>query len=232
MNKSLPYFVWIIFMGLISFDGIGQKLMTARYEVTPNMLLDIAQKYPSKKENIEQKIHDEIPRFIDFILIDRDLIQCFWGYDQQLINIKIYSNQENKMIYIDHNNEVKFESKPSAFDSLSIHTKDESDSVFTYQINEKGAIPITITVDHPISETDFKYQSNFGQYPEITIVTELLIFPSRYIMGSPKAMLTYELIPNNTLHNIISVEEYLHLLKHIKSKDERLQFIQKLIAKE
>ena len=96
--------ILLLFLTFQSVISIGQEIQSVRYKVTSNSLLEMIKDYPEKKESIEKNIISNTPKHVDFILIDDEIIQIYWSYQNNLMGIKIYSKE--KIYSISPDNEL------------------------------------------------------------------------------------------------------------------------------
>ena len=75
MNKIFNLSIALIISLFWSISLFGQDIVCVRYNVTSNTMLDLIDKYLEKKESIEEKIKSELMKYVDFILIENELIQ-------------------------------------------------------------------------------------------------------------------------------------------------------------
>lgn len=142
MSKKANIIFTVIISFFCSIFLFGQDLECVRYKITPQLMLDLIEKYPEKKESIEKKIERETPKYVDFILIDSDILQIYWAHDTSLLSINIYTS--NTIYTLSTENELTVKQVPLAADSLSLKKLSNVDTLYQYDLTEDNAMPLTI----------------------------------------------------------------------------------------
>jgi len=219
--------ILILILTFQSIILIGQETQSVRYKITSNSLLDMIKDYPEKKESIENNIISNTPKHIDFVLIDEDLIQIYWSYQNNLMGIKIYSKE--KIYSISAENELLTENQSTETDSIHferIETK--NDSINKYELREKSAMPLIVVRKDRLENDNFSRLTVLNGYPEISIITDFKIFPEKYIFGKPKAFMTFDFLTDLKFEMFESKKEYLEFINDIDSNEKRQLLIEKI----
>ena len=219
--------ILLLFLTFQSVISIGQEIQSVRYKVTSNSLLEMIKDYPEKKESIEKNIISNTPKHVDFILIDDEIIQIYWSYQNNLMGIKIYSKE--KIYSISPDNELLTENINVEKDSIQFkRIKTKNDSINKYELIEKSAMPLIVVLKDRLENDNFSKLTIHNGYPEITIITEFKIFPKKYIFGMPKAFMTFDFLTDLKFETFESKKEYSEFTNNIDSKEKRQLFIEKI----
>ncbi|WP_299229114.1 hypothetical protein [uncultured Psychroserpens sp.] len=227
MKVKLKTLILLLTLTFQSIILTGQEIQSVRYKVTSNSLLDMIKDYPEKKESIKNNIVSNTPKHVDFVLIDDELIQMYWSYQNDLIGIKIYSKE--KIYSISAENELLTENQSAEIDSIRYkRIKTKNDSINKYELAEKGAMPLIVFLKDGLENDNFSRLIFFKGYPEISIVTDFKVFPEKYIFGKPKAFMTFDFLTNLNFEIFESKKEYLKFINDIDSNKERQLLIEKI----
>ena len=203
------------------------SIQGVRYDVTSNMLLDLIEKFPNKKDDIEKTITSESPQYIDFLKINTDVIELKWKYDSSLMSVTIYN--QNQIYHISNTNELLTMPNTSAIDTLHILKRAiDIDSLFSYQLKEKDAMPLQVFVTDEITTQQLPLHNRINDYPEITVITDLNVFPRTYVFGIPNAFLTYNFKTELVIDEQKLKDLYDAWLKNPESTNERKQLLDEL----
>jgi len=222
-----------ILLLILSFQPIiliGQEMQSVRYKVTSNGLLNMMKDYPEKKESIEKNMTSNTPKHIDFVLIDDELIEVFWGYQNNLMGIKIYS--KGKLYAISVKNEFVIENQNQNTQTDTIQYKrieTKNDAIIKYELTEEGAMPLTVTLNDTLENDNFSHQASLNDYPEISIITDFKIFPKKYVFGKPKAYMTFDFLKKLEPKLFKSKKDYLEFMANIDSKEKRQLLLEKIV---
>lgn len=224
-KKKILIILAVIF--LHSVHLVGQEKKGARYQVVLNSLLDIIDANPEKKESIEQTIHSTSPNFVDFFLVDDDVIQIYWGYQNNLMGIKVYSK---KGIYsISADNILQYEKRNTEIDSINFKWIDNKNNMISYyELTEKGATPTNIILKDKLKNDNFSKLALYNNYPEISVLINLKVFPETFVFGRPKPLMTYFLKNYLTFELFDSEQNYSEFIDNINSSDIRQLLIEKI----
>jgi hypothetical protein len=230
MNTKFSIPFYLVISLFCSITAFGQDIKSVRYNVTPNIMLDLIDKYPEEKESIEKRIKSESMKYVDFILIENELIQVYWRHDNSLMGVKIYS--KSNIYTLSSENELTIEKAHSEIDSIFFKkTIKTNDSLYQYELSEKNAFPLTILLEDSLT-TKFEQKRFINNYPEIMFIVEYGIFPTKLIFGQPKAIMTFDLLQIFQTSVIKSKEEYLELIINIKKKKKRKKILNRIIERE
>lgn len=227
MSKKANIIFTVIISFFCSIFLFGQDLECVRYKITPQLMLDLIEKYPEKKESIEKKIERETPNYVDFILIDSDILQIYWGHDTSLLSINIYTS--NTIYTLSTENELTVKQVPLAADSLSLKKLNNVDTLYQYNLTEDNAMPLTIKLKDSLTIESIDQKTRINNYPEISFIRHYKVFPETLLFGKPKPMMTLDSRKVIKQCLMVSKDEYLELLENIQSKDKRSQFLSRII---
>ena len=220
----------LILLIILTFQSIiliGQETKSVRYKVTSNSLLDIIEDYPEKKESIENNIITSTPKYVDFVLIDGEIIQIYWSYQNNLMGIKFYSKE--KIYSISPDNELMTENISAEKDSIQfkrIETK--NDSINKYVLVEKSAMPLTVVLKDRLENDNFSHLTTHNGYPEISIIKDFKVFPEKYIFGKPKVFMSFDFLTDFKFEVFESKKEYLEFINDINSNEKRQLILEKI----
>lgn len=206
-------------------SGFCQDIQSVRYNVTPNIMLDLIDKYPQKKEHIEKRIKSELMKYVDFILIENELVQVYWRHDISLMSIKIYS--KNKIYNLSSENELTEDSVNSESDTVFYKRIKNTAILYHYELTETNAVPLLIKLTDSLANDSFEQKTPINDYPEIGFIIDFKIFLEELVFGKPKSMMTFDSM--KTLEKSpIESNEYLELISSIKSKNKRKKVLDRI----
>lgn len=215
-----------ICLGLgFSMPAYCQDSLSARYDVRIDALLSMIAEYPKKEQSIRHKIESELPSFIDMFILDKDIMYLQWGYDKSLLSAKVYSSERQKLYTLFGEDELEIETWNSYLDSIYITpVPTTNDSLWTYNLSEKDAIPLTISLSNPLL-ADSVVHTTMNNHPEAAILAEYKVFPIEFIFGEPKTIMSFNFKRTLTTPLFSSISEYHLFLDTIHKRKTRREFL-------
>ncbi|MBI1221025.1 MAG: hypothetical protein GC180_00340 [Bacteroidetes bacterium] len=184
-----------IFLSILLFNKmiIAQNIHGVRYQVVPEMLIQLARNYPDQKENIEQKMKESVPGYVDYIRLDSSLIQVYWNDTGRLIGVKVHSAPDRAIYFIDSTAQVRKDTLTPVRDTLEIKLMESSsEKNITLLIQEPLSIPVQITYQSDSFYTPMLL-ANFLTFPnpEIAFILQSGIYPDTMSFGYPLPIMLY-----------------------------------------
>ena len=191
----LKYLKILFFVCLVQFTTVfSQEIKGVRYEFTPNMLLELAEQNPDKRDEIVDKTN-KLPQFTDIYLYGGDVIQTFYGENKKLIGVLIFSTISKEVISISKLNKLEKKEFLLSTDSTFLKKKFYlNESIVFYTINDKGIIPVRFVLSDTLKPKDDFLINWSRNYVELSFIQKNKIFPEKMIFGQPKTLKTYTYI--------------------------------------
>ena len=190
MKNTLTLLLCICIHGIIH----AQTTNAVRYQITPNILERLIEKYPNKKEKIESRIKTESPYYSDMYLDSNRVIEVVSFANDSVAVIKIFQLDKSTLLAVYSDSETE-EGSILEYADTTINYIDSTDSRLscTY-IEQNNSFPLTACFIKDSLKLNRPLDINSASYPEHQAISKSNQFPIKIVHGNPKAFMTYDFL--------------------------------------
>jgi len=173
---------------------LGQNTNSVRYEITPNIMLQVIEKYPKKKEEVLLRIENEHPKYADIYVDSNRVFEVIRLKSDSILTIRIFQMDKSRLIQLYPEMQTRQEYLDNYADTTIQYTDSTDSRLSCSYIEQNNSFPLTACFIKDSLKLQRPLYIKGAAYPEHQIISNSNHFPIRIIHGNPKAFMTYDFL--------------------------------------